>query len=168
MARTYNCWMLNCWCITWPVGFKRLRGEAALAKWDFHSYFKEGGHINARSYKILGGTTKIFKIQDFFIRRRVFLDCLILKMKALSSFESSVIVYLSTGCKITEGLTVQQHDAKTPNISFALVVTSISELWWVRMLQNSVRTILQVLRLFRSNNFSGYMISKLILVKNNY
>ena len=21
---TYNCWMLNCWCITWPVGFKRL------------------------------------------------------------------------------------------------------------------------------------------------
>ena len=24
MGRTYNCWMLNCWCITWPVGFKRL------------------------------------------------------------------------------------------------------------------------------------------------
>ena len=22
MDRTYNCWMLNCWCITWPVGFK--------------------------------------------------------------------------------------------------------------------------------------------------
>ena len=21
----YNCWMLNCWCITQPVGFKRLR-----------------------------------------------------------------------------------------------------------------------------------------------
>ena len=23
MDRTYNCWMLNCWCITWPVGFKK-------------------------------------------------------------------------------------------------------------------------------------------------
>ena len=23
-GRTYKCWMLNCWCITWPVGFKRL------------------------------------------------------------------------------------------------------------------------------------------------
>ena len=24
MGRTYSCWMLNCWCITWPEGFKRL------------------------------------------------------------------------------------------------------------------------------------------------
>ena len=24
MGRTYSCWMLNCWCITWPVGFERL------------------------------------------------------------------------------------------------------------------------------------------------
>ena len=24
VGRTYSCWMLNCWCITWPVGFKRL------------------------------------------------------------------------------------------------------------------------------------------------
>ena len=24
MGRTYSCWMLNCWCITWPVGFRRL------------------------------------------------------------------------------------------------------------------------------------------------
>ena len=23
--RTYNCWMLKCWFIMWPVGFKRLR-----------------------------------------------------------------------------------------------------------------------------------------------
>ena len=22
VGRAYNCWMLNCWCITWPVGFK--------------------------------------------------------------------------------------------------------------------------------------------------
>ena len=21
MGRTYNCWMLNCWCITWPIKF---------------------------------------------------------------------------------------------------------------------------------------------------
>ena len=25
MGGMYNCWMLNCWCITWPVGFKRLK-----------------------------------------------------------------------------------------------------------------------------------------------
>jgi hypothetical protein len=25
VGRTYSCWMLNCWCITWPVGFKRLK-----------------------------------------------------------------------------------------------------------------------------------------------
>ena len=24
MGRTYSCWMWNCRCITWPVGFKRL------------------------------------------------------------------------------------------------------------------------------------------------
>ena len=24
MGRAYSCWVLNCWCITWPVGFKRL------------------------------------------------------------------------------------------------------------------------------------------------
>ena len=23
MGRAYSCWMLNCWCITWPVGFKQ-------------------------------------------------------------------------------------------------------------------------------------------------
>jgi hypothetical protein len=23
-GRAYSCWMLNCWCITWPVGVKRL------------------------------------------------------------------------------------------------------------------------------------------------
>ena len=25
VGKTYSCWMLNCWCITWPVGFKRLK-----------------------------------------------------------------------------------------------------------------------------------------------
>ena len=25
MGRTHSCWVLNWWCITWPVGFKRLR-----------------------------------------------------------------------------------------------------------------------------------------------
>ena len=25
MGRTYSCWMLNCWCITWPVGLKMLK-----------------------------------------------------------------------------------------------------------------------------------------------
>ena len=25
VGRAYSCWMLNCWCITWPVGFKGLK-----------------------------------------------------------------------------------------------------------------------------------------------
>jgi hypothetical protein len=25
VGRTNSCWMLKCWCITWPVGFKRLK-----------------------------------------------------------------------------------------------------------------------------------------------
>ena len=28
VGRTYSCWMLNCWCVTWPVGFKRLKTAA--------------------------------------------------------------------------------------------------------------------------------------------
>jgi hypothetical protein len=24
VGRAYSCWMLNCWCITWPVVFKRV------------------------------------------------------------------------------------------------------------------------------------------------
>ena len=28
VGRAYSCWMLNCWCITWPVGFKRLTETA--------------------------------------------------------------------------------------------------------------------------------------------
>ena len=24
VGSTYSCWILNCWCITWPVGFKSL------------------------------------------------------------------------------------------------------------------------------------------------
>ena len=27
MGRAYSCWMLNCWCVTWPVGFKRFSVE---------------------------------------------------------------------------------------------------------------------------------------------
>ena len=27
VGRAYSCWMLNCWCITWPVGFKNHRFE---------------------------------------------------------------------------------------------------------------------------------------------
>jgi len=28
VGRVYGCWMLNCWCITWPVGFRRLEKKA--------------------------------------------------------------------------------------------------------------------------------------------
>ena len=30
MGRAYNCWMLNCWWITWPVGFNRLSARARV------------------------------------------------------------------------------------------------------------------------------------------
>ena len=33
VGRTYSCWMLNCWCITWPVGFKRLRRSLVPGIW---------------------------------------------------------------------------------------------------------------------------------------
>ena len=32
VGRGYNCWMLNCWCITWPVGFKRLISGVLLTR----------------------------------------------------------------------------------------------------------------------------------------
>ena len=38
MGRTYSCWMLNCWCITWPVGFKGLNLKVCniqQLKWIF-------------------------------------------------------------------------------------------------------------------------------------
>ena len=34
VGRTYSCWMLNCWCITWPVGFKRLEPEVRSPNQD--------------------------------------------------------------------------------------------------------------------------------------
>ena len=30
VGRTYSCWMLNCWCVKWPVGFKRLKTKRRL------------------------------------------------------------------------------------------------------------------------------------------
>ena len=30
VGRAYNCWMLNCWFIKWPVGFKRLNNAPIL------------------------------------------------------------------------------------------------------------------------------------------
>ena len=32
VGRTYSCWMLKCWCITWPVDFKRLKLNASILK----------------------------------------------------------------------------------------------------------------------------------------
>ena len=29
MGRAYNCWILNWWCITWPVGFKWLSSSVS-------------------------------------------------------------------------------------------------------------------------------------------
>jgi len=31
VGRAYSCWMLNCWCITWPVGFKKVNTEDWVA-----------------------------------------------------------------------------------------------------------------------------------------
>ena len=33
LGRTYSCWMLNCWRITWPVGFERLMLASHQNKW---------------------------------------------------------------------------------------------------------------------------------------
>ena len=33
MGRAYSCWTLNCWCITWQIGFRRL--IKTLFTWTF-------------------------------------------------------------------------------------------------------------------------------------
>ena len=33
VGRAYSCWMLKCWCITWPVGFKRLTLGCEAVEW---------------------------------------------------------------------------------------------------------------------------------------
>ena len=43
VGRTYSCCMLNCWCITWPVGFKRLIQS--------HNYFVCGYYVGKFSLK---------------------------------------------------------------------------------------------------------------------
>jgi len=54
VGRAYSCWMLNCLCITWPVGFKQLRrtdpsgrvvlsvGLRPLACWDCRFESRQG------------------------------------------------------------------------------------------------------------------------------
>ena len=54
VGRTYSCWMLNCWCITWPVGFKMLntyRGKAADTRsWTLTFIYK-------RDFRMIGVLT---------------------------------------------------------------------------------------------------------------
>jgi len=37
VGSTYSCWMLNCWCITWPVGLERLNPFFLRGFEDFYS-----------------------------------------------------------------------------------------------------------------------------------
>ena len=34
VGRVYNCWMLNCWCIMWPVGFNGLSNKRMTINWS--------------------------------------------------------------------------------------------------------------------------------------
>jgi len=54
VGRAYNCWMLNCWCITWPVGFKRLNKRKTHALWG--DFFYPNVYFNNSIY-----VTFIFK-----------------------------------------------------------------------------------------------------------
>ena len=45
MGRTYSCWMLNCWCITWPVGFKRLSKKSNTEYFTTHHEFLNNFYI---------------------------------------------------------------------------------------------------------------------------
>ena len=40
VGRAYNCWMLNCWCITWPVSFKWLRTSINSENENLHALMK--------------------------------------------------------------------------------------------------------------------------------
>ena len=52
MGRTYSCWMLNCWCITWPVGFKSLTNTwINLADGNVQTFFMIVVYRSASSRK---------------------------------------------------------------------------------------------------------------------
>ena len=38
VGREYSCWMLNCWCITWPVGFKRLIHKGSVVNLNSYDF----------------------------------------------------------------------------------------------------------------------------------
>ena len=40
LGRTYSCWILNCWCITWPLGFKSLRNSRRPHRFSCNNIFQ--------------------------------------------------------------------------------------------------------------------------------
>ena len=38
VGRAYSSWMLNCWCITWPVGLKRLTNFMQQSHWESNRF----------------------------------------------------------------------------------------------------------------------------------
>ena len=58
MGRAYSCWMLNCWCITWPVGFKRLMIDSHI---EFPAFCYSAVSIATdRASKCIADTNIIF------------------------------------------------------------------------------------------------------------
>ena len=41
VGRVYNCWLLNCWCITWPVGFKSLMASIRFSAQNLSNSWHE-------------------------------------------------------------------------------------------------------------------------------
>jgi len=56
VGREYSCWMLNCWCITWPVGFKRL----IMHKSRVESSWNMMAHGDAREEKWRGNKRMVW------------------------------------------------------------------------------------------------------------
>jgi hypothetical protein len=55
-GRTHSCWMLNCWCITWTVGVKRLNNfpvsPAAILHVLILKFIPESAIVTADFFKI--------------------------------------------------------------------------------------------------------------------
>jgi len=71
VGRVYSCWMLNWWCITWPVGFERFRRTLlhGVSKQE-HASPDRAGWLKlwcflTGTWEVPGSTVLIFRFYEF-------------------------------------------------------------------------------------------------------
>jgi hypothetical protein len=68
LGRAYNCWMLNWWCITWPVGFKSLINLELCNTW-IHSKLFTVSTIKLANLWTLNKTKCYMLMYEFCVRK---------------------------------------------------------------------------------------------------